>query len=169
MSELALSKFYDELDSLVEKHFPSGTRYSSDRLIALLQSKHRDQITELEPILETLGLRVLLRRHRSKRGSPNDGAQAALWSGIHVKKRISVPYIDDKGRHQWDSKNRSTLLIDEAEEVLSKWAKQPEKTRDRRDWERLLKLIRPYRSMTNSVEEALAMARRDGRNWDSED
>lgn len=169
MSELALSRFYEELDSLLEAQFPSGTRYSSDRIIGLLQSRHKDRIEELAPVLETLGLRVLLRRHRAKRGSSDDSAQAALWTGIRVRRRVSVPYLDDKGRHQWDSKSRSALRIDEAEEVLSKWNKQPQKTRDKRDWERMLKLVRPYTSLTNSVEEALAMARRDGRNWDSED
>lgn len=165
MSELALSKFYDALDALIEEQFPQGTRYSPERLVGVLQTgKYKDIRTELSPILEALGLRALLRRHRSKRTGGESHTQEELWAGVRIKKRVAVPYLDDQGKQRWDSKSRVALEIDEAEEVLKKWNKQPTKSRDKSDWEKMLRAVRPYRNQTNSVAEALAMAKSDGLN-----
>lgn len=162
MSNMELREFHTFLEGLIERA-SEEQRFSVDKVVGMILSRHPDRIEKIQDQVIALGLRALIRNNcRAKVSSTNNGPD--MFGHYHVSKRISVPYKDEKGKLRWDRKRRTELSFGDLDEIIARWDDRPTKqSRDRQDFDEISRRIGPYRDVARTVGEALEMADRDGR------
>ena len=164
MSNLEVRQFHSFLEELIDESFQTG-RFSIDRIVSAVITKHPDKLTGIQAHLNDLGLRVLIRNNcRAKNKASSSDSGPDMFGHYGLGKRVAVPYIDDKGKRRWDRKPRSELTFADLDRIRARRDDRPSKhSKEQRDYDDIASRTERYREMTSSVAEALAMADRDGR------
>lgn len=132
MSNMELREFHTFLEGLIERT-SEEQRFSVDKVVGTILSRHPDRIEKIRDQVIALGLRVLIRNNcRAKVSSTSNTPD--MFGHYHLDEIIA----------RWD--DRPT-----------------KQSRDRRDFDEISRRIGPYRDVARTVGEALEMADRDGR------
>lgn len=162
MSELELRQFHSFLEGLIDESFKDG-RFSVDRIVSRVIAEHPERLQGIRAHLEDLGLRALIRNNCRAKNRSSD-LQPDMFSQYGLAKRIAVPYVDDLGKNRWDKKSRGELSFDDLDRIRARRGDRPAKiSKEQEELEEIAVRTAPYRSLTNRVADALAMAKRDGR------
>ncbi|NHT77738.1 hypothetical protein G8E10_18705 [Rhizobiaceae bacterium CRRU44] len=162
MSDLELRQFHSFLEDLIDESFRTG-RFSADKIVLRVVTEYPERLDNIRMHLNDLGLRALIRNNcRAK--NRTSSVEPDMFGHYGLGKRVAVPYVDDHGKNRWDRKPRGELSFDDLDRIRERRDERPARaSRDQKELEDIAKRAEPYRSLTESISQALAMAERDGR------
>jgi len=161
MSGADLIEFHAFLEDLIRKS-SNDQSFEPTKLINVIIEQHPERIEKIQGLLNVLGLRALIRNNGRAKRSTTTGPD--LFGHYNLGKRLSVPIRDGRGKLRWLSKSRNELTFSDLDSIIARGEEKPAKeSKDRKHLVEIEKRTRPYRGLVQSIEEALAMAERDGR------
>lgn len=160
MSNLELREFHSFLEGVIEDS-SREKRFSIDKVVATVLSRHAVRLDKIKDEVMVLGLRALIRNNcRAKVSAAHVGPD--LFGNYGVGKRVSVRYLDENGKTRWDKKLRSELSFDDLDGIIARLdGGPPKQSRDRKDYDDIARRAAPYRGVASTIGEALKMAERD--------